>query len=354
VTLKIIHQRPDKPDSRLSALINRELEDTRVTRARIVVAYVTWNGLSYIADALEAFLQRSNELQVIVGVNNGVTTPDALLYLWSLGQRFGERSSSWIVDWSYRNSVFHPKVFHFNGHQGARLIVGSNNLTPGGLLANHEVFVDVKMTAEGSNAEEATNIWDYCTSLGRPLSLARIKKLAVSAKLSKENSNNRRDLPIFDIPDAPRRKPLFKKILDIPQRGKRNGILKNLDKLSRRPRRLFLQILGQETGGGDQIQLPVAALSTFFGVGSDEERAVHFEFEDWAARDVHLTHFGNNTHRIRLRPVLEVPRPAIIEFNRMSSDSYACRIVREQDYAVTLAAKCDQQTRQGSRRWGLE
>jgi hypothetical protein len=307
-----------------------------------------------MADSLEAFLQRSGEVQTVFGVNNGVTTPDALLYLWSLSEQYGERISSSIIDWSYSNSVFHPKVFHFSGDQDERLIVGSNNLTLGGLLANHEVFFDVNVTAASDTAQQAAAIWDYCTSLGEPLSLDRIKSLAVSHKLSKESRNSRRDLPAFEIPDAPRRKPLFKRLLGIPQRGKRNSILKNLDKLSRRPRRLFLQILGQETGGGDQIQLPVYTLSTFFGVGSEEERAVHFEFENWVARDVNLTHFGNNTHRIRLRPVLEVPRPAIIEFTRMGSDRYACRIIPQRDYTRTLAAKCDQQTREGSRRWGLE
>ena len=54
--------------------------------------------------------------------------------------------------------------------------------------------------------------------------------------------------------------------------GDKHRLLAQSDSLSIRPRRLYLQIL-QETGGGHQVQLPVATLGSFFGVGKGQSWA---------------------------------------------------------------------------------
>jgi hypothetical protein len=69
---------------------------------------------------------------------------------------------------------------------------------------------------------------------------------------------------------------------------------------------------------------------------------------------VHLTHFGNDTHRVRLRPLRDVKRPAIVVFQRTDGDEYGCHVVPAKDYPKILASKCKEQTRAGARRWGLE
>ena len=69
---------------------------------------------------------------------------------------------------------------------------------------------------------------------------------------------------------------------------------------------------------------------------------------------VHLTHFGNNTHRVRLRPLRDIKRPAIVVFRRSGANRYDCSVVPAKDYAKILAAKCTEQTRKGARLWGME
>ena len=69
---------------------------------------------------------------------------------------------------------------------------------------------------------------------------------------------------------------------------------------------------------------------------------------------VHLTHFENNTHRVRLRPLRDIQRPAIVVFRRVGTDDYECSIVPGKDYKKVLATKCTEQTRKGARRWGME
>jgi len=118
--------------------------------------------------------------------------------------------------------------------------------------------------------------------------------------------------------------------------------------------------LKYETGGqgdgknrGYQIQLPVATLAAFFGVGQNESKEASFRFATDTVK-VHLTHFGNNTHRVRLRPLQNIARPAIVVFERIGGSKYSCSIVPTKDYAKIVARKCREQTRTGARKWGLE
>ena len=50
----------------------------------------------------------------IFGVDNGVTTPDALLYVYLLQQRFVSYRLGDIFNWPYSDSIFHPKYFEFD------------------------------------------------------------------------------------------------------------------------------------------------------------------------------------------------------------------------------------------------
>jgi hypothetical protein len=108
---------------------------------------------------------------------------------------------------------------------------------------------------------------------------------------------------------------------------------------------------------GGIIQESRAPLSRYTRATSsesaDESREVTFHFPD---EDVttHLTHFENNTHRVRLLPLRDIKRPAIVIFRRVGDDEYNCSIVSLKNYAKVLASKCTEQVRKGARKWGLE
>ena len=129
--------------------------------------------------------------------------------------------------------------------------------------------------------------------------------------------------------------------------------------MTQRPERLYLEVLSYETGAqsaahqGYQIQLPTATLGAYFGVGDQQKTQVTLRFPNDTLK-VHLTHFENKTHRIRLRPLRDVPRPAIVRFDRAGQDTYNCTILIGKRYETALTKKCTHQTRQGARRWGLE
>jgi hypothetical protein len=201
--------------------------------------------------------------------------------------------------------------------------------------------------------------WSRLWNKSKVITPERIRSLSKANELGSERDRARiGDKPQFIGVKLPRaKKPLFRYLIEeesVPQ--VKHEVLAAADSLTEKPTQLFLQILEYETGGGYQIQLPVATLGAFFGVGKGESKDVKFRFpsinEDV---NVQLTHFGNNTHRVRLLPLREVPRPAIVVFEQGSeAGTYDCRVIGATKYARTLRDQCTEQTREGSRRWGLQ
>ena len=101
------------------------------------------------------------------------------------------------------------------------------------------------------------------------------------------------------------------------------------------------------------VQKSLSTLGPFFSVGLDQTKHVSFRFGD-ETFTVNMTHFENNTHRVRLRPLRDIERPAIVIFRRVGEDEYHCSVADGRDYARLIAEKCSEQTRAGARRWGVE
>ncbi len=147
-------------------------------------------------------------------------------------------------------------------------------------------------------------------------------------------------------------------MLKIEVKAKKAKILASLGALSEKPKRLYLEILKYETGGtngapGYQVQLPTATLGTFFGVGESQSRQVQFDFPTDSV-SVKVTHFENKTHRVRLRPIRDIPRPAVLRFERTGPDRYAVLILPQAAFAKNIKAYCTEQRQAKARRWGIE
>jgi HKD family nuclease len=331
-------------------------------RFRVAVAYARWEGIALIAEALEAFIDGGGEFQAIYGVANGVTTPDALLYSLYLQELFVTHTYAGAIEDEYANSIFHPKFFEFKFSDRTIILVGSANLTGAGLLRNTELVLELEV-ARGDSAEDAAaSAWRAFRGASQKLTLDLVRDLKKRSDLADERdwgeNKAKSGKPRLAMRRRPATKPLFARVLDVPQRARRAELLAKLDPITLRPKRLFLQILPNETGGsatriGYQIQLPTATLTAFFGVGANETREVTFRFGK-EIFTVHLTHFENNTHRVRLRPLQDVPRPCIVVFQRKDDDDYKCVVVSSTKYARVLAQKCTEQTRAGARWWGIE
>ncbi len=94
-------------------------------------------------------------MSLLVGID-AITNRDTLARLQELEQKHEHLSVQ--VFWNPTNALFHPKVARFEYPDGRRsIIVGSGNLTPGGLRQNFEAFSVMRAAA---NETLDVSSWD--------------------------------------------------------------------------------------------------------------------------------------------------------------------------------------------------
>lgn len=345
------------------ARLNTLLKTPGLKQVRIAVAYARWDGLGLISDAIEAFVIKGGRFETIFGANNGVTTPDALQYGLYLDTLYPKLTHARLIEDAYANATYHPKLFQFRFDKTAVAFIGSANLTGGGLSRNTELGVEVTAPIGGDFDKELHLAWAELVSGSLPVTEKRIQALVDAAALGDEKNKvetpgNKAGKPYLTVAAKVAPKPLFLKALKIPQKGKKSRVLAQLGAASEKPKRLYLEVLEYETGGqngvpGYQVQLPTATLGAFFGIGENQSRQVTFDFPGDSVT-VGVTHFENATHRVRLRPIRDIPRPAVLRFERTAPDRYAVKVLPQADFAASIAAHCPEQRQTNARRWGIE
>src|SRR4051794_2073229 len=98
-------------------------------RLRLAVAWVNQEGAGLLRDVVSP---AKVAVDAVVGINNRGTTLEGMLEMLDLAR-------SLRVLYQHPFVTFHPKVYCFDGAGEDRLIVGSSNLTGGGLDSNFEL-----------------------------------------------------------------------------------------------------------------------------------------------------------------------------------------------------------------------
>jgi hypothetical protein len=175
---------------RLGDLLKEQLgaaAATRWTEFRAAVAFVKRSGVRHIAGELAGFTSRSR-VRMSVGVDRGGSSQEGLQILLDAVVARGGRV------WVFRNAdlrvepTFHPKVYLFKEHGRALAVVGSGNLTSGGLWTNYEadVVFDLNLADAGDAAllreiEAVLDIWcDETQGLARQLTPEYLARLIAS------------------------------------------------------------------------------------------------------------------------------------------------------------------------------
>jgi HKD family nuclease len=111
----------------------RELFDvSSIQHVILSVAFVSESGVDLLEKQVAGC---ATHVTVFAGIRNDITSRQGLERLLSLGVKL------YAVDTGSRNILFHPKLYLIRGKSRARLIVGSANLTLGGLNNNIEAGV---------------------------------------------------------------------------------------------------------------------------------------------------------------------------------------------------------------------
>ena len=108
-------------------------------RVIISTAFVNEGGLSALSNALKPVATKT---MILAGIRNGITSAQGLRKSLSLG------CTTYAVDTGSRTVIFHPKIYFSRNDNEARLIVGSANLTIGGLNSNIEASLFLTLELE--------------------------------------------------------------------------------------------------------------------------------------------------------------------------------------------------------------
>ncbi len=127
-------------------IINQELQNANT--AKMAVAFLKYSGVKVIEKSLDSFLKNNGNIEIIAGLDFKTTDPQSMHYFIQLQKQvsglkfycYGDK------DENKTDIVFHPKIYLFEKGRETTGIVGSTNLTRGGLLTNFEVNVVIKET----------------------------------------------------------------------------------------------------------------------------------------------------------------------------------------------------------------
>ncbi|HET7121746.1 MAG TPA: phospholipase D family protein [Solirubrobacterales bacterium] len=130
------------------AFLAGALEDDAISRLTIVVAWARFGGLRRFQSDFTAFRKRGGKLRVILGIDEGIATIPGLSLAIEMADEayvFHDRGSR----------TFHPKVYFAEGVDKALLLVGSSNLTAGGLYSNYEASLEAEFALPAEKDEPA-------------------------------------------------------------------------------------------------------------------------------------------------------------------------------------------------------
>lgn len=130
------------------------IQDPRFQRITIIVAFLRLSGLSKLISFIKAAKERNVEMTFVIGINQYVTSKEALELLINHG----------VSTYTYYgdNVTFHPKLYLFEGIDLNRIIVGSSNFTSRGLFHNIESSIMVQFTGDDRSGNKLlTEIKDY-------------------------------------------------------------------------------------------------------------------------------------------------------------------------------------------------
>ncbi len=142
--IKILLQGLSKDDYHDTA-VNKLLQIPDVESYLFSLAFARSGGVERLSGNLQHVADKT---QVFVGIRNGITSIQSIFSLFKLGIK------PYAVDTAANNKIFHPKIYAAYNDEHAHIILGSANLTFGGLNRNIEASSYIKLDRQSRTDEE--------------------------------------------------------------------------------------------------------------------------------------------------------------------------------------------------------
>lgn len=124
---------------------------------KIAVAFAKHSGIKLIEESLLKCLDNGGNIEFVVGLDFHTTDATVLKKFHTLSESYPEFNFYCFSDPSDNIVTYHPKLYLFESEDFIKSIIGSSNLTKGGLSENVEVNVLLELDRD---SEKTENIFD--------------------------------------------------------------------------------------------------------------------------------------------------------------------------------------------------
>lgn len=143
----------------------------------LISAFASKTGVAYIKEAV------NKNITIVVGIDQQVTSVEALNMILNMNV------NSYIFYNPSENQIFHPKIYLFEGKNASKVIIGSSNLTKGGLFQNVESSILVETSLNDKDGQIfIQEIKDYFSKLldGADSNIKKISKALIEGLLERK------------------------------------------------------------------------------------------------------------------------------------------------------------------------
>ena len=155
--MEFIHQPSES--NRLADFLNEGFAGPW-THFRAAIAFVKRSGTRHIEGGLASFT-RNHDVEIIAGIDHRGTSYEGLESLLHAVSPSGRV----VIFHNPTFRTFHPKIYLFKSSVAADMVVGSGNLTGGGLFANYEAGIRLRLNL--ANPDEAAILMEVERALDR-------------------------------------------------------------------------------------------------------------------------------------------------------------------------------------------
>lgn len=151
---RVLNQpKQESAGDRIKVLL-RDAHKGQFSRVTLVAAFAKRAGIGRISSELKKTKAKGISLTGIVGIDHGGTTKEGLRDVYGLCDQ------TYVVHSTRKDVTFHSKAYVFEGAARTVLLVGSSNLTCGGLFTNIELCTETEFSLPAENAQcQAALTW---------------------------------------------------------------------------------------------------------------------------------------------------------------------------------------------------
>jgi hypothetical protein len=138
---------PYRHSESAATFVTQALADPKTNKLLAATAWLRASGLGPLAPSIEALKDRGGHADLFVGLDYRGTTVQGLNAAVPLFDRI-------FVVHDVEGRTFHPKLYLVRGRSEAYLLIGSNNLTAGGVGFNYEAAIVHKLNLRRADHRE--------------------------------------------------------------------------------------------------------------------------------------------------------------------------------------------------------